>query len=335
MKNIFLSPQGNFFSNSLMNKVFFTFALAFLVTAFPQLVWADSATSLGETMCSVSHNLAPFEKLFVGLAYITGAILIGSGLFQLAYYTDVMATGRQYGISRPKGYLVAGSALLALPAFLKWMVNSVFNQSFNADLGGGLSGCFAPVGAAGTNYGVGGEVGLDGLMINLIYNIKSPMVFMLSVISILLGIFMVARGLIKGSKFGQDGKATVPNIIANIVIGTILYTVGTSLNTIMATVFGDSTIWNSSVVTSAIASDFGSGTEPFQQAVYAALTFFQLVGFIAFIRGWLIIRDAVEGGGGQNKTVAQGLVHIFGGVLAVNIYRFLDVMDQSFGTGFI
>ena len=192
-----------------------------------------------------------------------------------------------------------------------------------------MSGCLAYVGAGGQ----AGNVGLDGLMINLIYNIKSPMIFMLSVISILVGIFMVIRGLMKGSKFGQDAKSSIPNIIANITIGTILYTVGTSLNEIMATVFGDSQIWGSGLVTSAIASDFGGNTQPFQAAVYAALTFFQLVGFIAFIRGWIILRDAVEGQG--QKTVAQGLTHIFGGVLAVNIYRFLDVMDTSFGTGFL
>lgn len=285
--------------------------------------------SLGESMCSITYNIAPFEKLFVGLAYIMGSILIGMGLSQLAFFTDTFSASKQYGISRPKGLLIAGSGLLALPAFLRLLVNSVFNFSSSADFGGGLSGCIPYVAAGGT----AGNVGLDGLMINLVYNIKSPMVFMLSALSILIGIFMVIRGLVKGSTFGQNAKSSVPSIVANIVIGTVLYTVGTSLDSIMATVFGDSGVWNSSVVTSAIAYDFGGDTQPFQQAVYAALTFFQLVGFIAFIRGWIIIRDAVEGNG--QKTVAQGLTHIIGGVLAVNIYRFLDVMDTTFGTGFL
>ena len=312
--------------DAFLKKAFVILFIALAMASVPGMAFAQT---LGDMMCSASRNMAPFEKLFVGLAYITGSILIGSGLFQLAFYTDVMNTGRQYGISRPKGYLIAGSALLALPAFIRLMINSLFNYSDNADFGGGLSACLALQDAGGT----AGNVGLDGLMINLIYNIKSPMVFMLSVLSILIGIFMVARGLIKGAKFGQDPKASVPNIIANIVIGTILYTIGTSLNTIMATVFGDSNVWDSSVVTNAIAYDFGADTQPFQSAVYAALTFFQLVGFIAFIRGWLILRDAVEGSG--QKTVSQGLTHIFGGVLAVNIYRFLEVMDSTFGTGFL
>lgn len=324
MTKIFLKNIRPLFSFSLINKVLFS---VFVFLSF--LPFAAHAQSLGDMMCSASFNLAPFEPLFVGIAYIGGALMIGTGIFQLAFYTDVMNQGRQYGISRPKGYLVAGAAMLALPAFIRVLVNSLFNFSLNSDFGGGLSACVPVVGFGG----VGGQVGLDGLMLNLVMNIKSPMVFMLSVISILIGIFLVMRGLIKGSKFGQDPKATVSMIMANLTVGTILYTVGTSLNSIMASVFGDSNIEGSGTVLSAVAADFGANTQPFQNGVYAALTFFQLVGFIAFIRGWLILKDAVEGQG--QKTVAQGLTHIVGGVLAVNIYRFLEVMDTTFGTGFL
>ena len=326
MRNLPTVATKDFVASTLINKALFIFVLAYAVVAEPGLVFAQT---LGEMMCSVSHNIAPFAKLFTGLAYITGSILIGSGLFQLAFYTDVMSTGRQYGISRPKGYMVAGSALLALPAFLQWLINSLFTNGQNTSLGNGITGC-VPIIDAG---GAAGNVGLDGLMINLVDNIKSPMVFMLSVLCVLIGIFMVARGLIKGSKFGQDAKASVPNILANVIIGALLFTVGTSVDTIMATTFGDSSVWGSSGVVSAIASDFGGNTAHFQQAVTAALHFFQMVGMIAFIRGWLILRDAVEGQG--QKTVAQGLTHIFGGVLAMNIFRFLDSMDSTFGTGFL
>lgn len=324
-----LRPVSDILHNTLKNKAFYAL-IALAVFLSPDLAYADPNT-LGQMMCSISFNLAPFERLLVGLSYITGSILVGMGLSQLAYFSDTFNAGKQYGIARPKGLLVAGASMLALPSFLHLMVNSLFDQSFNADLGGGLSGCVAYVGAAG----VGGQVGLDGLMTNVVMNIKSPMIFMLSVISILIGIFLVIKGLLKGSKFGQDAKSSLPNIFANLIIGTILYTVGTSMNTIMATVFGDSTIGGPGGVVSAVAANFGANTQPFQAAVYAALTFFQMVGMIAFIRGWLILKDSVENGGGQQNKVAQGLTHIVGGVLAVNIYRFLEAMDASFGTGFL
>lgn len=309
--------------NQLLLAALLTLAFLFVPHA------AHAQTTLGSMMCDISFNLAPFEKLFVGLSYITGAILIGMGLMQLAFFTDTINAGRQFGVSRPKGYLIAGAALLALPAFIRLLVASLFGNFETADMGGGLNACVPTVGAGGA----AGTVGLDGLVMNMVMNIKSPMVFMLSVISILIGIFLVAMALIKASKFGQNPKASVPNIIANLVIGTILYTVGTSLNTILATVFGTSAIAGPGVVVNAIAFDFGADTQPFQAAVYAALTFFQLVGMIAFIRGWLILKDAVEGH--SQKTVAQGLTHIFGGVCAVNIYAFLQAMDTTFGTGFL
>lgn len=314
------------FYGNAMNGVFFALIFSGMTIFAPGAAFAQS---LGDMMCSVSHNIAPFENLFVGLAYIMGSILIGVGLSQLAFFTDTFSASKQYGIARPKGLLIAGSSLLALPSFLKWAGNSLFGYTYSSDFGGGLNACIAPIAAGGPV----GTVGLDGMMINLIANIQGPLVFMLSSLAILMGIFMVMRGLVKGSKFGQDAKSSVPNIAANIVIGAILYYVGTSHDDISATLFGDSNVWGPNGVTSAIASDFGADTEAFQAAIHAALNFVQLVGMIAFIRGWLVIRDAVEGQG--QKTVAQGLTHVIGGALAINIYRFLDLMDTTFGTGFL
>jgi intracellular multiplication protein IcmC len=64
-------------------------------------------------------------------------------------------------------------------------------------------------------------------------------------------------------------------------------------------------------------------------AVNSALTFVQVIGVIAFVRGWLILKKVVEGSG--NVSLAQGLTHILGGVLAINIFQFLLIMDHTFG----
>ena len=321
--------------NTLMFRVVFRTAAAIAMTLFPAVAYAQPIT-LGSMMCSISANIGPLEPLMDGIAYIAGAILIGSGLFQLIKHND----GRfhhEHPLHRPIAHMVGGAALLALPGFLGWAIVSLWGYSTSADFGGGLSACIPIVDAAGTadsDHGLMTNVGLDGLMVNLVMNIKSPMVFMLSCLSILIGVFLVIRGLVKGAKFGTDPKAhSVPNILANIIIGTIVYTIGMSMNTVMATVFGSESIAGPGTVLSTIAYDFGDGTLPFQEAVYAALSFFQMIGMIAFIRGWLILKDAVEGQG--QKTVSQGLTHILGGVLAVNIYGFLQVLDTTFGTGFL
>ena len=317
-------------NNTLLFKVVFGTAAALALILVPAVA---EAQTLGSMMCSISANIGPLEPLMDGIAYIAGAILIGSGLFQIVKHND----GRfhhEHPLHRPIAHMIGGAALLALPSFLGWAIASLFGYSLNADFSNGLSGCDPNPAHIDPDHGLMTNVGLDGLMMNLVNNIKSPMVFMLSCLSILIGVFLVIRGLVKGAKFGTDPRVhSVPNILANIIIGTIVYTIGMSMNTVMATVFGSDTITGPGTVLNTIAYDFGDGTVPFQQAVYAALSFFQMIGMIAFIRGWLILKDAVEGQG--QKTISQGLTHILGGVLSVNIYGFLQVLDTTFGTGFL
>jgi len=77
----------------------------------------------------------------------------------------------------------------------------------------------------------------------------------------------------------------------------------------------------------------GGATQQFKTAVAAALTFVQLIGVIAFVRGWLMMKKFVEGAG--NISFAQALTHILGGCLAINIAAFLKILDTTFGTNLL
>jgi hypothetical protein len=302
--------RGNFFVAALVLASFFA----------PDLAYAQAAGTLGAMMCFSSVNLIPFAPLFAGITYIAGAAEIGNGLLHLVKHHE---NNREHPFHRPVAHILTGAVLLAFPSFLRLLINSMFG----VDGGGGIDACAAPVGG-------GGGQDLGQLMINLITNIKGAMVFMLSIISIIIGILLVMRGLFRASKFGTDPRqSSIGVILANIIVGAVLFNVGAGVNNIMATVFGDAAVFGDGAIMAAIAADFGGDVLPFQQAVYAALTFFQLVGYIAFIRGWLILKNAADGQ--SQTTVAQGLTHIVGGVVAVNIYRFLEAMDATFGTGFL
>lgn len=58
----------------------------------------------------------------------------------------------------------------------------------------------------------------------------------------------------------------------------------------------------------------------------------QVVGVIAFIRGWVLIaRSATQGQ--QPGGTGKGLAHVFGGILAMNIVGTLQVVNNTlFGT---
>ena len=58
----------------------------------------------------------------------------------------------------------------------------------------------------------------------------------------------------------------------------------------------------------------------------------QVVGLVAFLRGWLLIaRSSSQGQGAGN--IGKGLMHVFGGVMAMNIIGTLEVFQNTlFGT---
>lgn len=56
----------------------------------------------------------------------------------------------------------------------------------------------------------------------------------------------------------------------------------------------------------------------------------QLIGFISFIRGWLLLGRAAHQGGQQPGMVSKGIAHIIGGVLAVNIFQTWKLVEALF-----
>lgn len=59
----------------------------------------------------------------------------------------------------------------------------------------------------------------------------------------------------------------------------------------------------------------------------------QVIGVVAFIRGWVLI--ARSGSQGQSPGgMGKGLVHVFGGILAMNIVGTLEIINNTlYGTG--
>ena len=307
-------------------KTPFLFRTAILATGLSLLSDAALADTLGGVICHVMDNIYPpggtlsLGSLFNGIAYILGAMLMGQGLYLLTKHYDAP---HQTPLYQPITRAAAGAGLIGLPGFITWMIKTLFTSTGP----GGMHSC----GAGPTAAATGG--GLDVLVTNLMNNIKDPFVWMLTVISYTVGVFLLIRGLVKAAKHGTDPRAySLPAILSNLVVGAALVTVGTSLDMMLATVFGGHGVTAGNVASWKFVTTAGASTS-FITAITAALTFFQIIGIIGFIRGFLIIKNAIEGGG--QATVAQGITHIIGGVLAINIYLWLQILDNTFGTGFL
>lgn len=72
-----------------------------------------------------------------------------------------------------------------------------------------------------------------------------------------------------------------------------------------------------------------SDTVRYGEAIKAVLGLLQVIGFIAFVRGWTLVVKAAQQG--SQTGYGKGLTHIFGGIMAINIVGLRDIVWNTFG----
>ena len=120
-------------------------------------------------------------------------------------------------------------------------------------------------------------------------------------------------------------------VIYLIVAGMLIY-FPTGMAIMLNTTFGSSNILQYAPVNSnnpLISSLFGPGN----QAGWALSIIIQVIGVIAFVRGWVLIARSASQGQPPGGT-GKGLMHVFGGILAMNVVATLQIINNTlYGTG--
>ena len=75
----------------------------------------------------------------------------------------------------------------------------------------------------------------------------------------------------------------------------------------------------------------GGGAPGAAAALKGVLLFVKMIGHIAFLRGFLILKGVAEGS--QNQTVGKALTHILGGAAAININATVEILANTFAPG--
>lgn len=88
------------------------------------------------------------------------------------------------------------------------------------------------------------------------------------------------------------------------------------------------TIFTSSGVMSELS--YTTNSTDYEIYVEPILGIIQIIGIIAFMRGWLLLAKATNPGQ-QPGAISKGVTHIIGGILAVNIRTFITVIYQTLG----
>ena len=174
---------------------------------------------------------------------------------------------------------------------------------------------------ASPSYAQGGA-SLGSMFSNFIAS-ANALINLVQKVSYVIGVLLVITAVYKFTQVGQ-GQITMKTPI-------FMFISGIGIFALTGTV---------SIVTASLAMGSGPGailmpsspslSATSAQALQGVLLFIRLVGYIAFIRGWLLLNQHAQG---KDGVLGRGLTHIFGGVAAINITITAKILANTFAPG--
>jgi hypothetical protein len=305
----FLPSSGGY--NGVSGGLLLAFLLLMPVEALAQ-------STLGDVFCSVVENMHGFLDLFSYIAYLAGAFFIVRAILHFKNHAEKPG---DFPLGAGIMMMMGGAFLFSLPTVVGLLINSFINSP-----DAGTDGVSCSVASAG------GGSSLDTMITGFINNITDPFLALINILAYVMGAYMVVRGLIQASRHGIDPRNnSITAFTSNLVGGAMLLSFGSVFDVLMGSLFGTGEVGHSDVLNwDALSSAVGGGDiTGFKNAVIAALTFVQIIGALSFLRGFKIIKDAAEGN--SQASMAQGLTHLIGGVAAINIFTFVNILKNTLG----
>lgn len=142
----------------------------------------------------------------------------------------------------------------------------------------------------------------------------------------IVGLGLIFSGISQLKKLGNrtafmNADSGVVGTLIRIVIGALLIFSPNFFEVITRTLFNSGNIENQLAY---------PGTQTLITHLAPIIFVIQFIGMVAILRGFLILTKAT-GQGAQPGTLSKGFVHIFGGALAVNIVKTVDIVTSTFG----
>lgn len=295
-----------------------TALLATLFTVAASDVAFAGGDKLGNIFTNVTSSWNGFTGIFAMLAYFAGVTLAVIGVFKFKDHVDNPAqTKLSEGVKR----MLAGGMFLSLPFMVRAARTALFGDTaIGAD----------SITVTGSTKADLSDGGLDKMVVDLMTNIAGPAEAMLGAFSYLAAIALLLVGisrLTKRLEEGPRGPAGMGTVMTFVASGA-LFSFGDSMGSFANSLFGDdgSTLKTNALVSNDVISDTDD-RQRIQVVIEAVMTFVMLVGYIAFIRGWFVLRAFADGQ--QGATIAQGLTFLFGGTLAINLGELINVIMRT------
>ena len=129
------------------------------------------------------------------------------------------------------------------------------------------------------------------------------------------------------SRSAMSGKSSIKEPLIFFLVAAMLVYLPTAFQVLMSSSFGYANVLayapvnsNNSLLDSLFGEDSAAGR--------SLSIIIQTIGLIAFIRGWVLIARSASSGQPPGGT-GKGMVHIFGGILAMNIVGTLEMINDT------
>lgn len=275
---------------------------------------AQTGPTVADMLTRVTTSFVNLPNILSAAAYLLGLFFAVTGIFKFKEHVD---SPMQHHLSEGVKRFLAGGMLLGLPFMTRAVQGSLFStpgQVLNVS-----AGHSAPVGG-----------GMDAMIVNFVSNIYAPMTLLLVAFTYIAAIVLLLVGIVRLTKTAQEGPrgpAGLGTIMTFLASGA-LFSSGDMMSSFSNSLFGtNNVVHKMDIATTVINAADGARVS---SVIEALMSFIMIVGYIAFIRGWFVMK-AFADGNNNTASLAQALTFLFGGALAINMGALVNALQGSLG----
>lgn len=147
----------------------------------------------------------------------------------------------------------------------------------------------------------------------------------LKISAYLFGAYLIVAGIMKMPQLADPQARVSPKTpIAMFLIGIALFTLMGMVDMVSATMAMGSGAGD------ALLEKVNGGSGNMAAAITGVLTFIRMIGYIAFIRGWLMLNQSAQG---KDGMMTRAFTHIGGGIAAINVKTTAYMLAATFAPG--
>jgi hypothetical protein len=293
----------------LSRVIWFSFAASLVMTTQAEA----QVTTVGGVLNQLTTSWSAFPSLLSAAAYVLGLIFSARGVFMFKDHVDG-DKNNHVPLSTAVKHFLSGGMLFSLP----FMSSAVMAN---------LLGTGAPVVGFTSTHQDPGIGGLDEMVIQFIGNIAGPATYMLigfAYISAILLLITAITRMTKTAQEGPRGPAGIGTLMTFIASGA-LFSVGQMIGVFSSSLFGTNVVSTYATISQNVLP--AADEAIVAPVIESLMIFIMIVGYIAFIRGWFVLKSFADGN--SQATLAQGLTFLIGGALAINLGDLVNVLQKT------